>query len=131
MRRFQSALTLSTLALLTMSIVPISAWAVDPNAFTSRLEESAKSEGLSISSTKSEADGNDIVLRDVTIKVQGERNIGDQIDQSSASDTQSKESQENAQTVTAMVFDKIDSLRFKNVTRPWCSTKSTACALKM
>lgn len=116
MRRFQSALTLSTLALLTMTTVPISAWAVDPNAFTSRLEESAKSEGLSISSTKSEADGNDIVLHDVTITVQGEGNIGEQIDQSSASDTQSKEPQENAQTVTAMVFDKIDSLRFKNVT---------------
>lgn len=116
MRRFQSALTLSTLAVLTMTTVPISAWAVDPNAFTSRLEESAKSEGLSISSTKSEADGNDIVLHDVTIKIQGERNIGEQIDQSSPSDTQSKEPQENAQTVTAMVFDKIDSLRFKNVT---------------
>ena len=116
MRRFQSALTRSTLALLTMTTVPISAWAVDPNAFTSRLEESVKSEGLSISSTKSEADGNDIVLHDVTITVQGEGNIGEQIDQSSASDTQSKEPQENAQTVTAMVFDKIDSLRFKNVT---------------
>ena len=116
MRQFQSALTLSTLALLTMTTVPISAWAVDPNAFTSRLEESAKSEGLSISSTKSEADGNDIVLRDVTIKVQGERNIGEQTDQSSPSDTQSKEPEEDAQTVSVIVFDKIDSLRFKNVT---------------
>ncbi|MBI0001600.1 hypothetical protein H3S83_07115 [Bartonella sp. W8122] len=116
MRRFQSALTLSTLALLTMTTVPISAWAVDPNAFTSRLEESAKSEGLSISSTKSEADGNDIVLRDVTIKVQGERNIGDQIDQSSPSDKQSKEPDENVSPTAAIVFDKIDSLRFKNVT---------------
>ena len=113
MRRFQSALTLSTLALLTISTVPISAWAVDPNAFTSRLEESAKSEGLSISSTKSEADGNDIVLRDVTIKVQGDRNIGEQTDQSSPSDAQPKE---NLQTITVMEFDKIDSLRFKNVT---------------
>ena len=116
MRRFQSALTLSTLALLTMTTVPISAWAVDPNAFTSRLEESAKSEGLSISSTKSEADGNDIVLHDVTIKVQGERNIGDQIDQSSPSDKQSKEPDENVSPTAAIVFDKIDSLRFKNVT---------------
>ncbi|CAM1647041.1 hypothetical protein [Bartonella apihabitans] len=116
MRRFQSALTRSTLALLTMTTVPISAWAVDPNAFTSRLEESAKSEGLSISSTKSEADGNDIVLHDVTIKVQGERNIGDQIDQSSALDTQSKEPDENVSPTAAIVFDKIDSLRFKNVT---------------
>ncbi|AQT44921.1 hypothetical protein BBC0244_012180 [Bartonella apihabitans] len=116
MRRFQSALTLSTLALLTMTTVPISAWAVDPNAFTSRLEESAKSEGLSISSTKSEADGNDIVLRDVTIKVQGERNIGDQTDQSSPSDKQSKEPDENVSPTAAIVFDKIDSLRFKNVT---------------
>ena len=111
MRRFQSALTLSTLALLTMTTVPISAWAVDPNAFTSRLEESAKSEGLSISSTKSEADGNDIVLRDVTIKVQGE-----QTDQSSPSDKQSKEPDENVSPTAAIVFDKIDSLRFKNVT---------------
>lgn len=116
MRRFQSALKRSTLALLTMTTVPISAWAVDPNAFTSRLEESAKSEGLSISSTKSEADGNDIVLHDVTIKVQGERNIGDQIDQSSALDTQSKEPDENVSPTAAIVFDKIDSLRFKNVT---------------
>ncbi|AQT42664.1 hypothetical protein BBC0178_011890 [Bartonella apihabitans] len=116
MRRFQSALTLSTLALLTMTTVPISAWAVDPNAFTSRLEESAKSEGLSISSTKSEADGNDIVLRDVTIKVQGERNIGEQTDQSSPSDKQSKEPDENVSPTAAIVFDKIDSLRFKNVT---------------
>ena len=116
MRRFQSALTRSTLALLTMTTVPISAWAVDPNAFTSRLEESAKSEGLSISSTKSEADGNDIVLRDVTIKVQGERNIGEQTDQSSPSDKQSKEPDENVSPTAAIVFDKIDSLRFKNVT---------------
>ncbi len=113
MRRFQSALTLSTLALLTISTVPISAWAVDPNAFTSRLQESTKQTGFSISSTKSEADGNDIVLRGVTIKVQGDRNIGEQTDQSSPSDAQPKE---NLQTITVMEFDKIDSLRFKNVT---------------
>ena len=116
MRRFQSALTLSTLALLTMTTVPISAWAVDPNAFTSRLQESTKQSDFSISSTKSEADGNDIVLRDVTIKVQGERNIGEQTDQSSPSDKQSKEPQENVSPTAAIVFDKIDSLRFKNVT---------------
>ena len=116
MRRFQSALTLSTLALLTMSTVPISAWAVDPNAFTSRLQESTKQSGFSISSTKSEADGNDIVLHDVTIKVLGDRNVGEQTDQSSPSDTQSKEPEENAQTISVIVFDKIDSLRFENVT---------------
>ena len=116
MRRFQSALTRSTLALLTMTTVPISAWAVDPNAFTSRLQESTKQSDFSISSTKSEADGNDIVLRDVTIKVQGERNIGEQTDQSSPSDKQSKESDENVSPTAAIVFDKIDSLRFKNVT---------------
>ncbi|MBI0166980.1 hypothetical protein H3V13_03290 [Bartonella sp. M0280] len=116
MRRFQSALTLSTLALLTMTTVPISAWAVDPNAFTSRLQESTKQSDFSISSTKSEADGNDIVLRDVTIKVQGERNIGEQTDQSSPSDKQSKEPDENVSPTAAIVFDKIDSLRFKNVT---------------
>ena len=116
MRRFQSALTRSTLALLTMTTVPISAWAVDPNAFTSRLQESTKQSGFSISSTKSEADGNDIVLRDVTIKVQGERNIGEQTDQSSPSDKQSKEPDENVSPTAAIVFDKIDSLRFKNVT---------------
>lgn len=116
MRRFQSALTRSTLALLTMTTVPISAWAVDPNAFTSRLQESTKQSDFSISSTKSEADGNDIVLRDVTIKVQGERNIGEQTDQSSPSDKQSKEPDENVSPTAAIVFDKIDSLRFKNVT---------------
>ena len=116
MRRFQSALTLSTLALLTMTTVPISAWAVDPNAFTSRLQESTKQSDFSISSTKSEADGNDIVLRDVTIKVQGVRNIGEQTDQSSPSDKQSKEPDENVSPTAAIVFDKIDSLRFKNVT---------------
>ena len=116
MRRFQSALTRSTLALLTMTTVPISAWAVDPNAFTSRLQESTKQSGFSISSTKSEADGNDIVLHDVTIKVLGDRNVGEQTDQSSPSDTQSKEPEENAQTISVIVFDKIDSLRFKNVT---------------
>lgn len=111
MRRFQSALTRSTLALLTMTTVPVSAWAVDPNAFTSRLQESTKQSDFSISSTKSEADGNDIVLRDVTIKVQGE-----QTDQSSPSDKQSKEPDENVSPTAAIVFDKIDSLRFKNVT---------------
>ena len=116
MRRFQSALTRSTLALLTMTTVPISAWAVDPNAFTSRLQESTKQSDFSISSTKSEADGNDIVLRDVTIKVQGVRNIGEQTDQSSPSDKQSKEPDENVSPTAAIVFDKIDSLRFKNVT---------------
>ncbi len=116
MRRFQSSLTRSTLALLTMTTVPISAWAVDPNAFTSRLQESTKQSDFSISSTKSEADGNDIVLRDVTIKVQGERNIGEQTDQSSPSDKQSKEPDENVSPTAAIVFDKIDSLRFKNVT---------------
>ncbi|WP_295732405.1 hypothetical protein [uncultured Bartonella sp.] len=116
MRRFQGALTLSTLTLLITTTVPISAWAVDPNAFNSRLQESMKHTELSISSSNCEAEGNDIVLRDVTIRLQELQNSAAQTDQSSSSDKQSKEPDGNVSPAATLVFDKIDSLRFKNVT---------------
>ncbi len=116
MRQFKKAFLLTTCTFFAATTVHLNSWAVDPNAFNSRLQETIKNTQLSIDSSNCEADGNDIVLRDVTIKLQELQNSGKENDQSSPSDKRSKEPDQNVSTAKGVVFDKIDSLRFKNVT---------------
>lgn len=66
-RQFKTAVTLTALTVLTATTTLSQAWAVDANAFTERLQTNMKASGWELSSSKSEADGNDIVLHDASL----------------------------------------------------------------
>ena len=115
MKQFKRSLILTTCTFFAATTVHLNSWAVDPNAFNSRLQDRIKNTEFAISASRSEADGNDIVLRDVTIKIHGLGSTGKRAKQSS-SDQPSQEQEDGNKPDETLVFDKIDNLRFKNVT---------------
>lgn len=111
MKRFRSALTLSAFTILAATSFHGTVWAVDATSFTQRLQNNLKASGWTLSSSKSETVGNDIVLHDVdlsTIKIKDEQPQQAQ----SAAESQNQSSSEEP----PFKFDRIDELRFKNVT---------------
>lgn len=116
MKRFRSALTLSAVTFFAATSFHGPVWAVDANAFTSRVQENMKQNGWTISASKSEEDGKDIVLHDVTIKLPASDGAKRPTNQDNSSAEQSEVQKDVHEQPAVLTFDKLESLRFKNVT---------------
>ncbi|MHC5307162.1 hypothetical protein [Bartonella sp. LJL80] len=67
-KQFKTALKLSVFAFMAVNSIHSQAWAVEPAAFMERVQNSLKANSWILSSSKSEADGDDIILREATLK---------------------------------------------------------------
>lgn len=110
MTRFRSALTLSAFTILTATSFHGSVWAVDATSFTERLQNNLKASGWTLSSSKSETDGSDIVLHDIDISTIVTEHEQPQDQPPAAGKDQSSPEE------PPFKFDRIEELRFKNVT---------------
>lgn len=110
MKQLQTLLALSTFSVFTLTAFHIPAWAVDANSFTERLQNNLKSSGWTLSASKSETDGSDIVLHDIDVGVIAVKQEQPDNQEPAANQDQS------SQAEPPFKFDKIEELRFKNVT---------------
>lgn len=110
MKRFQNVLAISTFSILAATSFHGPAWAVDANAFTKRLQENLKQDGWTLSTSKSETDGNDIVLHDIDLSINPTKHAQPDKKESTRSPDQTSPQEK------PFAFEKIEELRFKNVT---------------
>lgn len=134
MKRFRRTIIISLLSIIsTISLHVLSALAVDPDAFTARLQKSVSqncwrvmsfAKGCwSITASKSELDRDNIVLHDVVIKMLKVDDIGATVDDKSPSDkpkdeTGSATPDEGKSILKGsplLEFEKIDNITFENV----------------